>query len=446
MSKFRIIALLIFFLGGSLFADTIILSNGQTLTGKIENQTATDIFIRTPQGLRRVPKAQVARITYDEALKKQQELQQKLLLEQQKKQEAEKLEEQQKQEQQKKLEDEKRQADQNKKAEEEALKQKKNESPPYLRHDIEVWAGLGVQHLTSGVVGLQQKHETILAFAKNSGIEIRDRRSADVGSLLNLGFRYNWNRISILLNTEVGRSKISSSTIQRQKLNRQQSEEMGTIDLKNAELYSPIDYKSGDLAIGFLSLHSKSIDIKPFVGGRKQQYSVKTDIRSFGTYVFLPMTAYMQTQVESRSSSSGLIGGIELLQPRQLNKLAVSFTIGYYLGTGQMSTHRNFVFYNDGGDTNMNRLGYRYNISVKGPFTNLRLTLPVNDRFDVSCAFSYQQYNYRFTDLNADVEFKDPDLKSVLTYSMNKDFIAGNSATKEIIRSVDFRTTYRFEL
>ena len=180
MSKFRILVLLIFIIGGSLFADTIILRNGQTLIGKIENQTATDIFIRTPQGLRRVPKVQVARITYDEALKKQQELQQQLLLEQQKKQEAEKLEEQQK-----KLEDEKRQADKNKKAEEEALKQKKNESPPYLRHDIEVWAGLGIQHLTSGIVGLQQKHETILAFAKNSGVEIRDRRSADVGSLLN---------------------------------------------------------------------------------------------------------------------------------------------------------------------------------------------------------------------------------------------------------------------
>ncbi|MBW7858018.1 MAG: hypothetical protein H3C43_06970 [Leptonema sp. (in: Bacteria)] len=439
MRKSRILILLLLFFCGTLFADTIVLMNGQIITGKIENQTATDIFIRTPQGLRRVPKAQIGRITYDEALKKQQELQQQLLIEQQKKL----LEEQQKQEQQKKLE-EKKEADQKKKVEEEALKQKEN--PPYLRHDIEVWAGLGAQHLTSGIVGLQQKIASVTNYT-NSGFEIRDRRSSDVGGLFNFGVDYNWNRLTLGLNAEIGRNKVSGSAIERKNLNKSLyvlSQDMA--DFKIDELYKPVDYKSGNLTLGFIVFHSNAIDIQPFVGGRKQQYSVKTDIRGFGNYVDLPMTGYMQSWAESQLSSIGAIGGIELLQPRQANKLRASLTIGYYFGKSNMLTHRTSFLYTDIGDFNATIIGYRSQVSIKGPYSNFRFILPINDRLDTSLGFGYQEYKYAVSDLNIDTVVSERELHNFIYLGLMKDFVTKQTTVKEIIKSVDFRTTYHFDL
>jgi hypothetical protein len=55
----------LFFSGSALLAETIYLRDGRVLTGRITNQSRTDITLATPQGVLTIQKDQIRRIQYD---------------------------------------------------------------------------------------------------------------------------------------------------------------------------------------------------------------------------------------------------------------------------------------------------------------------------------------------------------------------------------------------
>ena len=440
MSKFRIIALLIFFLGGSLFADTIILRNGQTIEGKIENQTANDIFIRTPQGLRRVPKIQITRITYEEALKKQQELKQKLLLEQQKKEEAEKLEEQLKQEQLKQEQ-----------LKQEQLKQEQlKKEPPYRRHDLSVFGGLGVQKFSSGLIGSWMSvNRTMRLF--QSGFSLDEEPISKLGPLWYGGVGYTWNRFSIELQAAASLNQIATHAT----VNSKQYQASPTPGLQvkywNADsLYKPIKFTSVDATFKYLVFHSKLFDIHALAGGRSQENRIKGKIQNSGFQDDSKMPLYSLTDFDAHDNLKGGTAGLEIIQSIALTDeriSRISVKLGYYSGRGHLTGHEkkfNLDLYGLNGEP---EFGFDSKIVAQGPFGSIRFDYPLSNRISIGCGFGYQITNYKMTTLvvKMDSPGSDP-VMSYITMQLQTAMLVGFSQVKEIHKTFDVRTTYRFDL
>lgn len=147
------LTLAIFLLGGSaLLAETVYLRDGRVLTGRITNQSRTDITLATPQGVVTIQKDQIRRIQYDnpqqdaakaEEARRQEELrrEQERKLQEERLKEYQRQQELQRQQNEKRLEEERKQRealDEKKRAEEEKKRlelEKQNKADPQKTTD-----------------------------------------------------------------------------------------------------------------------------------------------------------------------------------------------------------------------------------------------------------------------------------------------------------------------
>ncbi len=143
----RLTVAILFLSGPALLAETIYLRDGRVLTGRITNQSRTDITLATPQGVVTIQKDQIRRIQYDNpqqdaAKAEEARRQEELRREQERKLQEERLKEYQRQQEllrqqnEKRLEDEKKQRetqDEKKRADEEKKRlelEKQNKTDP----------------------------------------------------------------------------------------------------------------------------------------------------------------------------------------------------------------------------------------------------------------------------------------------------------------------------
>ncbi len=450
MKRRKVISLLagILLYSGALLADTVYLSNGKKIEGKIANQSATDIFIRTPQGLRKVPKRSIRRIEYSDAaakreqLRRQAELKRLQELRRQQLEQQKRLEEQRRKEEaeRKRLEEEKKRKEQEAQQE----KEKRQKKSVYRQNDINFRGGLGFQHLKPGILGL--RNATIVVGAEfGGGFADRKDRSAELAPMLSLGIGYNYGRFFLDLDASVSESRTSGRTAG--------TENSGglTSAYRSAELHDPIRNTMLELALRADIYERNHLRVRPFVGVRRHLVETETRSRIFAVFPGFPYTAWKEATTDAGTTTGGVIGGLEIFMPYRVGRtyIGLSFLFGYTSGKGDGFFESESLAYASFGQVIADRVRYDGDISVKGPYFGLRGTYLINERLFLQAGFRYEIYRYQFTTFTVTNEYEE-DLASVIQSSAEiaaaSSHITERSRTLEMIKTIDFGATYRLPL
>lgn len=440
--------LLIILCTGPLLADTIYLSNGKRVDGKIENQSATDVFIRTPQGLRKVPKRSIRRIEYGDAAAKREELRRQAELKRLQEQRRQQLEEQKRLEEQRRKEEAERtrleEERKRKELEEQKKEDQRKKKSVYRQNDINFRGGLGLQHLKPGILGL--RNAIIVVGAEfGGGFADRKDRSAELAPMLSLGIGYNYGRFFLDLDASVSESRSSGRTAG--------TENSGglTSAYQSAELHDPIRNSMIELALRADVYERNHVRIRPFVGIRRHMVETETMSRTFGIFPGLPYTMWRQTVTDAGSTTEGVIGGLEVLMPYRIGRtyVGLSFLFGYASGKGDGFFQDEKIAYASYGKVAVDSVRHYGDISVKGPYVGLRGTYLINERLSLVGGFRYEIYRYQFTTFDLSNNYEQ-DLSSLIRTRAEiagmSGYITERSQTVEMIKTLDFAATYRLPI